>query len=82
MLSNALSAMSLAKIGDENRYQDAFKASITHYTGALMGLRSGLRSGSKALDDYQADVSLVTCLSCGMYEVCKRVFHHQFNSQN
>lgn len=69
MLNDSILAMSLSLIGPERQHQDLSMAGLKRYSQALKALRKGLASGALDLDDYQMDVSLVTCLACGMYEV-------------
>ena len=67
MLNNSLLAMSLYVVGKENQQDYLSRSSLKHYSHALKGLRQGLSSGT--LEDRQLDISLVTCMACGMYEV-------------
>ena len=69
MLSNSLLAMSLSIIGPERQQENLSMSGLQYYSKALNGLRTRLASGPLNLNDHQVDVSLVTCLACGMYEV-------------
>jgi len=69
MLSDSLLAMSLSLIGPERQHNDLSMDGLRHYAKALKGLRAKLAIGPLQLDDDQMDVSLMTCLACGMYEV-------------
>jgi hypothetical protein len=69
MLSDSLLAMSLALVGGDRNDQDMATAGLRHYSRALNKLRVELQPGPLALDQFQMDVSLVTCLACATYEV-------------
>ena len=69
MLSDSLLAMSLSLIALERPDENFSVASLKQYTSALRGLRSTLESGISGLSQHQIDISLITCLACGMYEV-------------
>ncbi|PVH82204.1 hypothetical protein DL98DRAFT_514250 [Cadophora sp. DSE1049] len=69
MLGDSLLAMSMSVAAAEGQYAEMSTTGLKHYSQALTRLRHGLVRGPLDLDDHQADVSLVTCLSCGMYEM-------------
>ncbi|KAK0119670.1 hypothetical protein ONS95_011107 [Cadophora gregata] len=68
MLGDALLAMSMALAAAEGQPAHITTTGLKYYSQALTRLRRSLIRGPLDLDDHQADVSLVTCLSCGMYE--------------
>jgi hypothetical protein len=68
MLGDELLAMSLTLVGGDRQDQDISISGLRYYLRALNRLRAAL--GFKvALDPHHADISLVTCLACAMYEV-------------
>ena len=69
MLGDSLLAMSLALVGGERNDQDIATAGLRHYSMALNKLRVELKPGPITLSQLQMDLSLVTCLACGTYEV-------------
>jgi hypothetical protein len=69
ILSDSLLAMSLSIIGPERQLGKISMLGLQHYSKALNGPRKRFASGALDIDDYQMDVSLMTCLACGMYEV-------------
>lgn len=71
MLSDSLLAISLSLVSLEQQRRQLSTASLKQYSSALQGLRSSLTHDSLDLSQDQIDVSLVTCLACGMYEVSR-----------
>lgn len=69
MLRDSLLAMSMSVAAADDHHIQMSTTGLKHYSQALTRLRHGLVRGPLDLDDHHADVSLVTCLSCGMYEV-------------
>ena len=69
MPGDSLLAMSMSVAAADDQYVQMSTTGLKHYSQALTSLRHGLARGPLDLDDHHADVSLVTCLSCGMYEV-------------
>jgi hypothetical protein len=73
MLIDSMLAMSFAVVEGERHDEDVSRAGLKHYTRALTALRVSLASGSLTLGQNRLDISLVTCLSCGMYEACSSI---------
>ncbi|KAL2070498.1 hypothetical protein VTL71DRAFT_13524 [Oculimacula yallundae] len=69
MLGDSLLAMALSLAAAEGEPAHMFTTGIKHYSQSLSRLRRSLVRGPLALDDHQADVGLVTCLTCAMYEM-------------